>query len=329
MTFAFDHITADASSISVGVSVKLLTKRTGRFVRAGVRHITITTLFSAVRCYNRDSLEPLLMCRRSPFFLAACLALLPLLRGDTGPKRNITERDLFEFQWIGDPTLSPDGSRIAFVKVVVDKKRVGYETSIWTLSAGGDGATPVQLTNGPHDSSPRWAPDGKSLVFIRAVETGGKSVNQIELLSFAGGEPRAITSLPGGASAPSFSPDGKHLLLLSDTSPADLEKTEGVKSDEHHSDVRVITRAMYRFNGAGYLDFKHPTHIWEMAVPSPGADTIPPKQLTSGRFNESDPVWAPDGKVIYYLTVRKDEPYYEPPRTSSIGSMWRVDRPKR
>ena len=253
------------------------------------------------------------MRRRLPFFLFASLLVSSSLAA-TSPKRKITEKDLFEFQWIGDPRLSPDGSQVAFVKVIVDKKRLGYETSIWTLALSTPGATPLQLTNGPHDASPRWSPDGRSLVFTRPIETGGKSVSQLELLSFAGGEPRAITSLPEGVSAPAFSPDGKHLLFLSDTSPADPEKKDGAKGEEHHSDVRVITRAMYRFNGAGYIDFKHPSHIWVMEVPLPGAEVKTPRQLTSGRFNEGDPVWAPDSRHIYFLTVRKDEPYYEPPQ---------------
>ena len=34
-------------------------------------------------------------------------------------KRNITEKDLFNFVWIGDPQISPDGSRVAFVRVTV------------------------------------------------------------------------------------------------------------------------------------------------------------------------------------------------------------------
>ena len=78
-------------------------------------------------------------------------------------KRSITEKDLFKFQWIGDPQISPDGSQVAFVRVTVDDKKTGYETSIWVASTAGGSVR--AFTSGKHDSSPRWSPDGKSLVY--------------------------------------------------------------------------------------------------------------------------------------------------------------------
>src|SRR5262249_24927782 len=38
-------------------------------------------------------------------------------------KRPITEKDLWDFVWIGDPQVSPDGSHIAFVRVTVNEKK--------------------------------------------------------------------------------------------------------------------------------------------------------------------------------------------------------------
>src|SRR5438093_11489014 len=68
-------------------------------------------------------------------------------------KRAITEKDLFDFVWIGDPQVSPDGSRVAFVRVTVNEKKEGYNTSIWTVLLEG-GAEHRQLTTGEHDSGP-------------------------------------------------------------------------------------------------------------------------------------------------------------------------------
>ena len=249
------------------------------------------------------------------------IAISACLFGQTQPssaKRPITDKDLFQFQWIGDPALSPDGSRVVFVKVRVNEKRTGYETSLWLLDLRQANAQPRELTQGPHDSAPSWSPDGTGLAFVRGAEQDGKpKPSQIYLLSFAGGEPRAVTSLAHGAGSPLFSPDGKYLLFSSTTTPEDTAKAAqlkaGNKPEEHVSDVHVVTHAMYRMNGEGFLDYRHPNHFWVVELPQMGAHPAKVRQLTSGRFSESDPVWAADSSAVYFLIVKKDEPYYQPP----------------
>src|SRR5438093_3671321 len=70
-----------------------------------------------------------------------------------GQRRNITEKDLFDFVWTGDPQISPDGTRVAFVRVTVNEKKEGYNTSIWSVPVAG-GEEPHQLTKGDHDTAP-------------------------------------------------------------------------------------------------------------------------------------------------------------------------------
>ncbi|HZU45456.1 MAG TPA: hypothetical protein VE994_22445, partial [Terriglobales bacterium] len=113
-------------------------------------------------------------------------------------KRFITEKDMFDFIWVADPQISPDGSRVVFVRVNVNDKKLGYETSLWVVPTSG--GEPRRLTTGPHDSSPRWSPDGTKLVFVRASEKDGKpQPGQLALLSMTGGEPLMLTTLPKGA----------------------------------------------------------------------------------------------------------------------------------
>src|SRR5205823_3628852 len=178
-------------------------------------------------------------------------------------KRTITEKDLFDFVWIGDPQISPDSSRVAFVRVTVNEKKEGYNTSIWSVPVAGD-ESPHQLTKGDHDSTPRWSPDGKFLLFLRATEKEGKpEPAQLAILPTAGGDSFVFTDLPKGAGNPVWAPDGKTIAFTSETNAEDLAKQEKKKSNEkpgspspatgeHESDVRVITRAVYRQDNEGY-----------------------------------------------------------------------------
>src|SRR5881392_1833758 len=208
-------------------------------------------------------------------FFASFLIFLAAIGALSAQKRNITEKDLWDFVWIGDPQVSPDGSRVAFVRVTVNEKKEGYNTSIWSVPVSGSEG-PHQLTKGDHDSAPRWSPDGKFLLFVRATEKDGKPERpQLSILPMAGGDSFSFTELPKGASNPVWSPDGKTIAFTSDTNAEDLAKQEkqkrkeeeskkegqtsssprptassageqkGGADSEHESDVRVITHAVY------------------------------------------------------------------------------------
>jgi dipeptidyl aminopeptidase/acylaminoacyl peptidase len=242
------------------------------------------------------------------------------------PKRAITEKDLFRFQWIGDPQVSPDGSHVVFVRVSVNEKKDGYDTSLWTVATNGQSA-PMRLTNGKHDGDPRWSPDGKWIAFVRGSgetpKDGGKPpAPQLALLSLGGGEAWTITDMPRALAEPVWSPDGKRIVFLCDANQDDLAKKlkkEAGAEPEHESDVRVITRAVYRMNGPGYLDPKHHRHIWIMDVPTSTEAKIKPTQLTTGDFDEAEPNFTPDGSRIIFHANRNVEPYYELPQADILS----------
>ncbi len=250
--------------------------------------------------------------------LRACLAVTTSVATvGAAEKRPIAETDLFRFVWVADPQIAPDGKRVAFVRVSVNKKKEGYDTAIWVVPA--DAGEPAHAFTSGTDTNPRWSPDGRWLAFNRAIEKDGKlQPAQLWLLPTQGGEARALTDLPKGAGPAVWSPDGKTIAFTSTTSDKDLAKkdakTEPGKEEERESDVRVITRAVYRLNGTGYLDPSRPSHLWTVGLPDDG--TMPkPRRVTSGPFSEDNPSWSPDGQRLYFTSNRTKEPYYSGPDT--------------
>ena len=254
-------------------------------------------------------------------YLIATIVCFVLTSALVAQKRNITEKDLFSFVWIGDTQLSPDGSRAVFVQTTVNAKRDGYDTALYLLDTMQPMAAPRRLTNGPHDGQPRWSPDGTQIAFTRAVEKDGKpQPAQIYLLSLSGGEPVQVSALEKGVGSPQWAPNGSCIAALSETPIVPepkkdaAEKKEGAKAaEEHKSDVRIITKAVYRMNGAGFLDTKDVSQLYLFYTAKVGAKPVTPWQVTAGRFAVSDFVWSPSSNDIYYTSAHMDEPYYDLP----------------
>ena len=88
--------------------------------------------------------------------------------------------------------------------------------------ARGDGSELRQLTAGFGDVArgisarrPRWAPDGKSFLFLSTREES----TQVWRMPVDGGESEQLTHLSTGASNPSWTPDGKSIVLVSSVYP--------------------------------------------------------------------------------------------------------------
>ena len=255
-------------------------------------------------------------------YVLACAVLLAVAAPGAQGTRFITETDLFKFTWIADPQISPDGATVAFVRVTVNEKENRYETSLFAVPAVG-GDAPRRMTSGIRDTTPRWAPDGQRLAFVRSVEKDGKpQPGQVFLLQMDGGEARPITDGTSGASNPVWSPDGTRIAFTSTTSVADVRKSDDPRpATGRKSDVEVVTRAVYRANGnPGYVDNEHHSHIFTIQLVSDTvgggpqvSDAMSPKphQITDGEFDEGGQQWAPDGATIYFTSTRAAEPYVD------------------
>ena len=76
-----------------------------------------------------------------------------------------------------------------------------------------------KLTDGTGvDTEPCFAPDGRSIVFLRQLPDGRAAVL---LISALGGPERKLAEAPNASWAPAWSPDGKWLVIVGKDSAAE------------------------------------------------------------------------------------------------------------
>lgn len=100
--------------------------------------------------------------------------------------RRTTAEDLYRFQLVSDPQISPDGQHVAFCVQTVEQATEKKYTHLWVAGTSGE-EPPRQFTYGKQvDSRPRWSPDGRTIAFTS--NRANEEQAQIYLLPFHGGE---------------------------------------------------------------------------------------------------------------------------------------------
>lgn len=213
-------------------------------------------------------------------------------------KRPITAEDLCKFKFVGDPQVSPNRDKVAYVLTHVDQEKDGYYSFIYVTDLRGNGrpfTSYVSKDSLVKDVSPRWSPDGQRLAFCS--NRSGKK--QIWLLHMDGGEAVQVTDVKQGIHDFTWSPDGKYLAL---TISGELSLTSDKdETNDGKSDVKVITRLRYKGDGVGiYNDDRKHIYLYEFEKK---AFT----KITDGEHDFTQPRFSPDGKSIVYIGTKAED----------------------
>ena len=236
---------------------------------------------------------------RATAFGLGTLLLAGALFGFSG-SRPLSGLDIFELEYASAPRISPDGSRVVYVRNSFDIMKDRRTTALWIVGSDRTGHRPLtEAASGV--SSPRWSPDGERLAYVARTDDG----SQIFLRWMDTGQTARLTHLTESPRSLRWSPDGTRLsfsMLVRDTPDRLVSpppKPAGAEWAEH---PRFITRLKHEADGLGPLPPGF-NHIFVLPV-----EGGTPRQITSGSFHHNGGGgWTPDGASLIFSANRNPD----------------------
>ena len=208
-----------------------------------------------------------------------------------------------------EPSLSPDGSEIAFVSA----------GDIWTVPAQGGDAR-LLISNEAAESRPLYSPDGKRIAFV-STRTGN---GDIYVLTLATNDLLRITYDDQAVQLDSWSHDSAWLYMssgrsdISGMSDEFRVRSQGgtpmpVAADRYAAEfwgapspdgktlaitARGVSRGQWWRKGSSHLDDSEIDLVTETSA-TPSYTPIVPMGAKSGW-----PMWNPDGRTLYFVSDR-------------------------
>ncbi len=141
-------------------------------------------------------------------------------------KLPVIREDLYQFHFVSDVSLSPDGGLAAYVVTQADKEENGYKSSLWVvdLSTGRN----RKLAERGGAKSPVWLDSGR-ILFVSGrdkMEHEDKPCTRYYEISVNGGEASLYLTVP--VKADKIRPIGDKLWLLSAVADENESKTREI-----------------------------------------------------------------------------------------------------
>ncbi len=244
------------------------------------------------------------------------ITLATLFVSTTVLGKPFTADDLVRLDRVGNPVLSPDGSKVVYSVRTTDMDANKGVYDLW-WSGFSDAETHRLTTHAANDTSPAWSADGKGVYFL-STRSGSSQVWRIAL---DGGEARQVTDLPVDVATFRLAPDGDQ-LVFSASVYLDCENlactADRDKAKQDSPDSGVMYEHLFIRHWDHWLDDKY-SQLFALALDESGVSAGEPLRLSKGiRADIPSRVWggveeyavSQDGAKVYFVArIRdRDEP---------------------
>ena len=172
--------------------------------------------------------------------IATLALVLPL-----GPFGDVlTVQDVARIRTVADAKISPDGKRVAFVRLVPRNAGVDEDgapwNELWVMDLE-DGRERPFITGKVDVGSIEWTDDGEGIAFLS--KRGDDKFTSLYVIPIAGGEARRELSMSSNLAAFSYSPDRSRVAVTA-KDPEDAEKKKlqdkGFKQEIYEEDEKPV-----------------------------------------------------------------------------------------
>ena len=220
------------------------------------------------------------------------------------------------------PQLKKVSENIQYWNISPDGKRALFEArgDVFTVPAEHGYVRNLTRTSGIAERFPSWSPDGKNVAYW------SDRSGEYELCLIRGngsGEEKKLTSLGDGFRYQLFwSPDSKKLVFMDNTQTCryyDLEKDKVIKIDRipylAHWSMQAFSVSWSE--DAAWLAYQKSMPNRNSAIFLYHLQDQTLHQVTSGYYDDFQPVFDPEGKYLYFLTNRSFSSLY-----SDLDQTW-------